>query len=322
MPCLRLLSALGTLLVALGHVTAVRAQEYPGKPVRIVLAFAAGAGGDVFMRVVAEQFSILLGQPVIIDNRAGAGGVVATEAVIRSAPDGYTLLGATPNSIITRRFLSRSNTIEWERDLTPITALWNTQSLVLVSSSLAVSSLRELIAYARANPNKVQFGTTGIGTHHHFNAEQIMQRTGAQFLHVPYKANAQAYQDLVGGSLPMVIGIAESAQSFLKTGRIRVLAVVEYKSNAFPGVPAVADVVPGFEPAPSWTGLFGPARLPEAVLRRLSSDILKAVDTPQVRSRQGFDIIGDTPEAFIARIRRETALLAGIVKAAHIQPVD
>ena len=297
-------------------------QDYPVKPIRIVLEFGAGAGGDIMMRVVTGQLSNIMGQPVIVENRAGAGGVVAAESVIRSAPDGYTILGATPNAIITRAFLSKSNTIDWRRDLTPITGLWSTPSLVMTSTSLPVNSLKELIDYARANPNKISFGTTGIGTHHHFNAEQIMQTMSIQMLHVPYKANAQAFQDLIAGSIPMVIGIAATALPFLKSGKIKVLAAVEKRLPAYPDAPGVAEVVPGFEGAPSWTALFGPAKLPPAVLRRLNGDVLKALATPEVRSREGFDFIGESQEAFLGRIQREFALVERLVKTAKIQQVE
>lgn len=312
----------GLIVAALANAAFAQAQEYPSKTIRIILEFAAGAGGDVMLRVVTAQLSNIMGQPVIIENRAGAGGVVATEAVIRSAPDGYTLLGATPNAMITRAFLAKSNTIEWNRDLTPITGLWSTPSLVMTSTSLPVNSMKEFIDYARANPNKVSYGTTGIGTHHHFNAEQIMQLTGVQFLHVPYKANAQAFQDLVGGGIPMVIGIAATAAPFLKSGKIKVLAVVEKRISAFPDTPALGEIIPGFEGAPSWTALFGPAKLPQPILRRLNGDILKALATPEVRTREGFEFIGESQEAFLARIQREFALVGRLVKVAKIQPME
>ena len=228
-----------------------QAQDYPDKPVRIVLEFAAGAGGDVMLRVVTAQLSNLPGQAVVVENRAGAGGVLAGESVIRAAPDGCTLLGATPNSIITRAFLAKTNTIDWRRDLTPITGLWSTPSLVMTSTTLPPNSMKELLDYARANPQKISYGTTGIGTHHHFNAEQIQQLAAIQLVHVPYKANAQAFQDLVGGAIPMVVGIAATAAPFMKSGKIKVQALIEKRIPAFPDVPAVVESVPGFEAAPS-----------------------------------------------------------------------
>jgi tripartite-type tricarboxylate transporter receptor subunit TctC len=299
-----------------------QAQEYPTKPIRIVLEFAAGAGGDVMLRVVTAQLSNIMGQPVIIENRAGAGGVVAAESVIRANPDGYTLLGATPNAIIVRSFLAKSNNIDWRRDLTPITGLWSTPSMVMTSSALPVSSMKELIAYAKANPGKISYGTTGVGTHHHFNGEQIQQLLGIQFTHIPYKANAQAFQDLVAGGLPMVIGIAATAMPFMKTGKINVQAAVEKRLAAFPGVPAVNEFAPAFEAAPSWTAIFGPAKLPAPIARRLNGDLLKALATPEVRSKEGFEFIGETQEAFVARMQREFALVGRLVKTANIQPTE
>lgn len=182
--------------------------------------------------------------------------------------------------------------------------------------------MKELIDYARANPGKISYGTTGVGTHHHFNGEQIQQLLGIQFTHIPYKANAQAFQDLVAGGLPMVIGIAATAAPFLKTGKIRVLASVEKRIAAFPDVPAVSEFAPAFEAAPSWTALFGPAKLPAPILRRLNADILKALATPEVRSKEGFELIGESQEAFLGRMQREFALVGRLVKSANIQPTE
>lgn len=304
---------------AFGAAQPVVAQDYPNKPIRIVIEYAAGAGGDVNLRVVTTQLSQIMGQPIVIENRAGAGGVVAAESVIRSAPDGYTLLGCTPNAIIVRPFLAKSNTINLARDLTPITALWITPSAMMVSSNLPVNSIKELIEYARANPDKVAYGTTGVGTHHHFNGEQLQLLTGAQLRHIPYKANAQAFTDLVSGEIPMVIGILATAAPFMKSGKIKVLSIQEKRVTEFPNAPMTSEVIPGFVPAPSWTALFGPAKLPDPILRRLNGDINKALASPEVRSREGFDLIGSSPEAFQKRIQGDVALVGKIVKAANIQ---
>ncbi|MFM9971105.1 MAG: Bug family tripartite tricarboxylate transporter substrate binding protein [Burkholderiales bacterium] len=302
--------------------TPVNAQDYPSKPIRIVLEFAAGAGGDVFMRLIAGQLSQIMGQPIVIENRAGAGGVVAAEAVIRSAPDGYTLLVATPNSIIVRQFLAKSTAVNLSRDLTPIVPLWDTPSLIMVSPNLPIRNLKELLEYAKANPSKLAYGTVGVGSYHHLNAEQIQMLTGVQLRHIPYKASAQANADLVGGEIPMVIGIAATALPFLKSGKIKVLASVEKKEVDFPDVPALGDAIPGFNPAPSWTALFAPAKVPDPILRRLNTEVNKALAAPEVKSRQFFDTMGGTVEQFQARIQRDTALVGKIVAVAKIEPTD
>ena len=298
------------------------AQAYPSKPVRIVLEFAAGAGGDIFMRAIAGNMSQSMGQPMVIENRAGAGGVVAAESVIRSAPDGYTFLVATPNSIIVRQFLAKSSPIILSRDLTPIAPLWDTPSLIMVSPSLPVHNVKELLDYAKANPSKLAYGTVGIGSYHHLNAENIQIITGVQLRHIPYKASAQAITDLVAGEIPMVMGIAASAQSFLKSGKIRVLATVEKKEADFPDVPALAEFVPGFSPAPSWVALFAPAKLPDPILRRVNTEVNKALAAPDVKSRQFFETMGGTVEEFQARLQKDIALVGRIVKTAKIEPTD
>ena len=298
------------------------AQDYPSKPVRVVLEFAAGAGGDVFMRLITGQISQIMGQPMVIENRAGAGGVVAAESVIRSAPDGYTLLVATPNSIIVRQFLAKSTAVNLGRDLAPIVPLWDTPALIMVSPNLPVRNLKELLDYAKTNPSKLAYGTVGIGSYHHLNVEQIQMLTGIQLRHIPYKSSAQANADLVAGEIPMVVGIAASAQAFLKSGKVKVLATVEKKEADFPDVPTVSDAISGFSPGPSWTGLFAPAKFPDSIRRRLNSDVNKALAAPEVKSRQFFETMGGTVEQFQARIQRDTALVGRIIKAAKIEPTD
>ena len=298
-----------------------QAQDYPSKPIRVVLEFAAGAQGDINMRSVTGQWSRIAGQPVVVENRPGAGGVLAAEAAIRAAPDGYTLLGSTTSSLILRPHLVKANTIDMSRDLTPITGLWSSPSVLVVSSSLPVKSVQELIDHARNNPDKVAYGTTGIGTTHHFNGEQVQFYTGVRLRHIPYKPNNQNFIDAAAGEIAMVIGNYGVSRPILKTEKIRLLAVIEGRSSLLPGVPGLGELIPGFSSVPNPAMLFAPARLPDALVRRINADVVKALTTQEVKDviTDG-DTIGETPEAFRNRLQTQIAVVAKIAKAANIQP--
>ena len=314
--------AVAACLLTVGTPSAV-GQEYPSKPVRVFLEFAAGASGDVYMRAITTAMSKVMGQPVVIENRPGAGGVVAAEAGARAVPDGYTLLASTSSSLILRPHLIKNNSVDLARDLTPITGLWSAPSVLVVSPSLPVKSVKELIEYARANPGNVAYGTTGIGGTHHFNGEQLQAYTGVKLRHIPYKPNSQNYVDVVSGELPMVIGNPGIAAPFIKTQKVRLLAVIEGRSPLFPDSPGLGELVPGFSAVPNPVMLFGPAKLPSTLVRRINGDVNKALALPEVRQvLHDADLIGETPEAFQARINQQIAVVAKIAKAANIQPTE
>jgi len=301
-------------------------QTFPYKPIRMVAELAAGTGGDVYLRQLLPAIASAIGQTVIVDNRPGAGGVVAAEFVARAAPDGYTLLAATQNALIMRRFLSKTNTVDVFKDLVAITELWKATTLILAGTALPVKSLAELIDYARANPGKVSYGTSGFGTSHHFTGEQIQQLTGVRLVHVPYKGGVGSMQAAMTGEVQMAIGFAATALPVIRSGKVRVLALVEGKGfGSLTGVPAAADVIPGFQAPPSWGGVFGPAALPQPLLVRLNGDIVKAIQTPELRTKgaeEGLEIVGSSPKEFTANLRKQTELIGRIAKAANIQPTE
>jgi tripartite-type tricarboxylate transporter receptor subunit TctC len=290
----------------------------------MVTQFSAGASGDTVVRTMTGPLAEILGQPVVVDNRAGAGGVVAAEIVKSAAPDGYTLFAGTSATQIIRLYIAKSTPFDPVKDFTPITQVIESVTTLVMNPSIPASNLKELIEYARQNPGKIAYGTSGIGSEHHLSGEQIKQLTGVDLLHVPYKASAQGLLDVVSGRLPMAFSIYVVAAPQIKTGKVKPLAVVRDKrSPLLPEVPAVAEMVPGFEPPPSWIGIFGPANLPAPLLRRLNGDIVKALSLPDTRQKlteQGLDIVGSTPEEFSAKIERQKQLVARIVKGAGIQP--
>ena len=315
----------GLAVLCLASPLGVLAQDYPSKPVRILVEFAAGDGGDIQVRAVARQLSVVMNQPVIVENRVGGGGLVAGEALTRTAPDGYTVLAGSPNSLVVRRFLARQQTFDVLKDFTPITAIAQTTTYI-VGTAGRFKSLGDLIAYAKSNPGKISYGTSGNGSAHHLTGEQIQMLTGMRMEHVPYKGGALPMQEAATGTIPLAIGIVSIAQPLVNAGKLQVLGVVSAKrSPLMPDAPAVPEVVPGFEPPPSWTGLFGPANLPPAILRRINADTVNALNAQETRQRLAelrFDPLPMTPEEFAAQIRRDIELVGRIVKAANIQPTD
>lgn len=303
-----------------------QAPQYPTKPVRMVTEFVPGSGGDALLRVISEGVAGLFGQPVVIENRAGAGGVVAAEAVKNSAPDGYTLFGATPNTQTIRPHLARVNTLDPVKDFTPLTSLAEPTIVIVANPSLPANDLKQLIEYARANPGKVSYASSGVGSSHHLSGEQIQMLTGTKLTHVPYKALADSLRDVVSGQIPVCFNLNGPVAPLAKSGKVKVLAIVnEHRSPDFPGVGTVMEAIPGFEKPSSWTGLLAPGGMAPALARRIAADFNKAMAEPKTRTRidgVGFTVLGNTPEEFAAQLRRESDLVARIVKTAGIQPLE
>ena len=303
------------------------AQAYPAKPIRLIAEFGAGSGGDLVLRAIQSPIGEALGQPVIIENRPGAGGVVAADQISKAAPDGYVIGALTPNGLVSRRFLSKTGApVDVLKDLTPLSAVGETVTLVLASLSSPVKTLKEMIDYGKANPGKLSYGTSGFGTTHHLSQEQVRMITGAELLHIPYKTGVEAVQGLLSNQIPIAYSILGSIGPHLKSGKVVPLARVGItRYDGLPNVPALAELAPGFQPPPSWTGLFGPPNLPPAILGRLGSDLVKALQLPTTKTRlleTGFEVIGNTPTEFAALIRAQIELTGKIVKAANIQPIE
>ena len=301
------------------------AQTYPARPIRVISEYGAGAGGDIFFRPLAVQLGAATGQTWIVENRPGAGAFLAVETAMRSPADGYTVLLASQNVPVTRRYLSRSKPIDPNGDLTPIAALWRTTLVIASHPSFPAKSVKELIAYARANPGKVSYGTSGIGTQAHFAGASLAVLTGTTLLHVPYSNNRQVLE-AVTGDVPVAINIVSPVLPHVRSGRLRPLAVAGYKRlEILPNVPTVSEVVPKFEPPPTWSGLFGPAGLPRDIVARLNAAVAKAVATPELRAKgtaDGFELIGNSPEEFSAQLRRDIEVAGRLFKAAKIEPTD
>ncbi|MFM9972414.1 MAG: Bug family tripartite tricarboxylate transporter substrate binding protein [Burkholderiales bacterium] len=299
-------------------------QSFPTKPIRLVSQFVPGSAGDTSLRITTPAMSQSMGQPIIIDNRAGAGGLVAAQQVLTAPPDGYTLLASSSAFYIVRQFLVKDMPFDPPKHFTPVTLYQNAISFLVTHPSFPPNSMQGLIEYARANPGKVNFGTSGIGTEGHLSGDQLMELTGVKLVHVPYKASALALADTVSGQIATSFSIYAAALPFINSGKIKVLAVVQdTRSSRLPAVPTVAEIVPGFEAPASWTGIFSPAGMSSALTRRIQSEFAKAAKDPATAiklAQGGFDVLASPPEEFAESIKREVALITRLVKVSGIKP--
>ncbi|HSV81224.1 MAG TPA: tripartite tricarboxylate transporter substrate binding protein [Ramlibacter sp.] len=304
-----------------GVATPAAAQEFPARPIRLIVEYPAGTGGDNYLRTLATYMAKDLGQPVVIENRAGGGGLIAAEAVAKSAPDGYTVLAASQSPLIIRPYIARGQQLDAFRDLMPVTQVYNATTLILAHKSFPAQNLQELIAYAKANPGKVFYATSGLGTSHHFTGEALQQMTGIKLTHVPYKGGTGSMQAVMTGEVQVAIGFGGSAVTAINSGNVKVLALVEGKR--FMGntnIPEVSQLVRGFEAPPSWTGLFVAARTPPAIVRRLQAAVAKAQRAPDFPASDGIEAVGSTPEQFATVLRSQYNLIGKLAKSANIQP--
>jgi tripartite-type tricarboxylate transporter receptor subunit TctC len=301
---------------------ALAADVYPARPIRSIMTVAGGA--DIIARLVAQGLTGSLGQPVIVEIQSGAGGAIGAEAVARAAPDGYTIMLTSASALVMNRFLSKSARIDPLKDFTPITKAFETVAVVVASPSLPAGSVRELVEYARRNPGKLSYGTSGVGTTHHLSGESIRLLTGIDWVHVPYKGGPPVLTDLVGGEIQVGFSILATAAPFIASGKVRLLAVNGAKRyHVIPNVPTLSEDLPGYEPPPTWGGYFGPAGMPQDIVNRLHDEIVRVLNSPQVRARGediGFPIATSTPGELNATIRRDVEYTAGIVKAIGIKP--
>jgi len=302
----------------------VSAQPYPSKPLKIVLPFPPGSTVDISARLIGAKMSEKLGQPVIIDNRAGAGGVIGAMLVARAAPDGYTLLFTSPSTHLSAALLSKDMPYDPIKDFTPITAAMDSFQSLALSSAIPLRSLEELIDYAKRNPGKMSYGTAGIGTEFHLAGELFKKAAGVDLLHVPYKSAALALPGLVAGDISMSFSTLSAHLPYMRSGKVRILAILNPKRYpGLPEVPTVAEIVPGFTKPAAWQGYFGPAELPMPIVSRLNAEIKDALATADVRRQMDKNAqraIGNSPEEFAAMIRKGLDDWAKAGKLAGIKP--
>ncbi len=301
------------LLAFVGH---THAQSPSSGPVRIVIGFTPGGGIDNAARIIAPKLGEILGQPVIVDNRPGAGGISAMQEVARAAPDGHTIFLGTAGNIVINQFVYPTIPYKVERDFAPLTQFASVSFLVYVSSSLPIKSISDLTAYAKAHPKELNYGTPGSGSLPHLASELLSTRAGLQAAHIPYKGSAPALNDLIGGQIQFFF------RSLKASGKIRAIATTSPKR--LPGledIPTVAETIPGFA-AVNWYGMLVPAKTPRPVIDRLHAALLKVTSMPEVRtmlSAQGIEPVVSRPDQFATYMKSESAKWSKVVKDANIK---
>ena len=308
------LAAGAAALPAMPHIA--RAQAYPSRPVRIVVTFPPGGAADIIARLIGQRLSERLGQPFVIENRPGAGSNVGTEAVVNSAPDGYTLLLAVTSSAINATFYEKLN-FNFIRDIAPVAGLMRVPHVMEVNPSFPAKTVPEFIAYAKANPGKINMASAGVGSGPHLFGELFKMMAGVDMVHVPYKGSAPAVVDLVAGQVQAMFDLMPSSIQAIKAGKLRALAVTTLaRSAALPDVPVLADFVPGYE-ASSWQGVGVPAKTPPDIIERLNKEINAALADPAIKARlgaMGGATLPGTPAEFGKLIADETEKWGKVVK--------
>ena len=304
---------LGLALVAVG--TAAAAQGYPNKPIRMVVTFPPGGAPDILARLFSEKAQ--LGQPVVVDNKPGAGGNVGAAEVAKSSPDGYTLVMGTVGTHSINGSLYSKMPYDMVRDFAPVAHVASAPNLLVVTNDLPVKNVAELIAYMKANPDKLSFGSPGIGTSVHVSGELFQSMTGTKMSHVPYRGRQFAIPDLVGGQIQVMFDNMPSALPMAKEGRIRALAQTTAKrSAAAPDVPTVAETVPGFE-ATTWFAVFAPAGTPRQVIAKLNAEMQRVYKLPDVAEKMralGLEPWISTPDELARYQAAEIVKWARVVK--------
>jgi len=298
-------------------------QKYPVRPIRMLIPFPAGGAADTVGRTIGERLSAQLGQPVVIDNRPGAAGRLATGMLARADPDGYTLLVGTPGAITIAPSLYDNLAYNVERDILPITFVAEALNVLVVSASIGVKNTREFIDWAKGKSGAARFGSSGIGQTDHLASEFFQRLTGVRMTHVPYKGGGPALVDLISGELHVMFPTYVVAVPHINSGRLRALGVTTPQRQALlPGLPAISETVPGFG-IRNWDGIFAPAKTPPRIADHLFVEIKKALQSPELRKRQhaaGLEpVSSDSRAEFEKFIREDTALSAKIIKDANIK---
>ena len=313
------LASLGALMAA----SQARAQDFPSRPIRIISPFAAGGGSDFLARMLAVKLGIALGQPVIVENKAGAGGMLGTDFVAKAPPDGYTILiGSNGPLAVSPAFGSRMP-YDPVRDLQPVALLTKQPFVLLTNASMAAKDLREFLQLAKSQPGRLNYGTPGSGSAPHLAIEMLKMKAGVFITHVPYKGGPPALNDLLAGQIQLATADPNTAMPLLKQGRLRALAVTTAKrSPLLPDVPTVAEAgIAGYEVA-GWFGALVPAGTPQAVVQRLNLEIAKAMGSPEAREALaglGGELLATTPAQFSTHIAAETQRWRELIKTMNLK---
>jgi tripartite-type tricarboxylate transporter receptor subunit TctC len=317
----RRLQLLATLSGALGALAAlpVHAQDYPTRPMRLIV----GPGPDILARIVGEKLTAAWGQPVVVDQRPAAGGVVAGDSVAKAAPDGYTLLLSTGSYTVNSAMRAKSP-YDFQRDLVPVSLMATLPFILVVHPDTPVHSVKELVARAQARPGKLNYASSGNGTPSHLSGEMLKQMAKVDIVHVPYKGAAPALTDMLSGQVQLSFLPAPTALPLVKAGKLRAIGVSSPKRySGLPEVPTIAEQgYPDFSVV-GWNGIHVPAKTPPAIIEKLSREVAAIVRQPEARERAaaaGFEAVGSTREEFEAFVKADIANAAAVIKAGNIQP--
>lgn len=296
--------------------------QYPAQPLRLIVPFAPGGSTDIFARLIAERAQGVMGQPMVVENRGGAAGNIGAEAVVRAAPDGYTLLMATTGVMAINNSLYKTMTYDAAKDLEPVLFVASITNVLIVPADSPAKSVGELIAAAKKAPGSLSFASSGAGSSTHMSAELFKALSGTDILHVPYKGSGQALPDLISGRVSMMFENAPGAVGHIKAGKVRALAQTGLKRSAsLPDLPTVAESgVPGYESL-SWSGIAVPAGTPRAVVERLNKDLNAVLAQPEMRQKladQGAEAVGGSPENFAQHIRAEREKWSRLIREKNI----
>ena len=296
----------------------VAAADYPERPIRLIVPSAAGGGPDTVARLIAAEFTKKMGQQIVVDNRPGGAFTIGMDAIAKAAPDGYTIGYASVGPLAINRSLLPKMPYDPERDLQAIGQVGMSQCIVGVTPSAAIKTMGELIAYAKANPDKLTHGSAGNGSIDHLSAELFKMMTGTRMVHVPYKTSAQAVTELIAGQVNLMFANLPSIWTHVKSGKVRALAVTgPRRSPGFPDLPTIAEAGVADYEAVTWGGIVAPAGMPRAIVARLNTEVNAAIATPTFREKYGAignEALGGTPEQFTAFIAKESAKWAVVVK--------
>jgi len=311
-------------LVALALASPAGAQSFPSKPVTLVVPFPPGPALDLVARLVGAKLADALGVTVVVENRTGANGTLGSNAVARAAPDGHTLLFTTASTHVTAVHLMKNLPYDPVKDFSPIAAAVEPVTCLIVNGALPVDSVAELVAYAKARPGELSFGSSGVGSVFHLMGELFNQTAGVKINHVPYRGVAPALQDVVAGHIPIAFISISNALAVSDSKAVKILAVLEPARFARrPDIPSMSEAIPAFRKPSSWFGVFGPAGLPAPIAARLNGEIVRALNDADVKAKldeNGMAVIGGSPEAFRALIADGIDRYGAIIKAAGVQP--
>jgi tripartite-type tricarboxylate transporter receptor subunit TctC len=294
-----------------------QASAYPNKPIKLIVPFAPGGTTDILGRLAAAELSKVLGVSAVVENRPGAGGNIGADAVAKSAPDGYTLLVGTVGTQAINHSLYPKIPFDSLKDFEPITLLATVPNVLVVHPSVPAKTTKELIAFVKSKPGKLNYASSGNGTSIHLGAELFKSMTGTFITHIPYRGSTPALTDLMAGQADMMFDNLPSALPFIKSGRLRAIALTSAKpSAALPGVPTIGETVPGFE-ASSWFGIWAPAGTPKEIITKLNQVLVAYLQNPEAKEKiaaQGADTVGNSPEQLNAFVKAELTKWAKVVK--------